>query len=106
MALIKKVLTDFGIDGEYWRIIAIESYFGEPRRATVIHLAQYVNKASRNKGGRPLQIKRVMFDGETNGFRPEEPEFSKNPDFLPDPTQADAYTALKQTSSFLDAVDD
>ena len=115
MALIKNSSTDVGVDGDYWRIIAVESHFGGPNQlwpsksakpVTFVHLAQYVSKAARNNGRMSLQVKRIVLDGETNGMPPDDPAFHKNPDFLPDPTRADAYTAVKTTRDFLDAVDD
>ena len=115
MALIKNRKAAIGIDGDYWRIIAVETHYGGPNQlwpsphakpVTFVHLGQYVSKKARNDGAMSLEMKRVVFDGETNGMPPDDPSFWKNPDHLPDPTRAAAYTALKQTRDFSDATDD
>ena len=104
MALLKNKRSLIGIDGDYWRIVAVETRYIDA--VTVVHIAQYVSKRARNEGAVPLETKRIVLDGETNGMPVDDPAFHKNPDFLPEPTRANAYTALKQTRDFLDAVDD
>jgi hypothetical protein len=115
MALIKNKKAAIGIDGDYWRIIAVESHYGGPNQlwqdkdakpVTFVHLAQYISKKARNDGAMSLETKRIVLDGETNGLPPDDPFFHKNPDYLPEPTRAAAYAALKQTRDFLDAADD
>lgn len=115
MALIKNKKAAIGIDGDYWRITAIETHFGGPTQLwpdptskpiTFVHLALYISKKARNDGAMSLETKRIVLDGETNGLPPDDPFFHKNPDYLPDPTRRAAYTALKQTRDFLDATDD
>lgn len=115
MALIKNKRAAIGIDGDYWRITAVETHFGGPTQLwpdanakpiTFVHLSQYISKQARNAGAMSLETKRIVLDGETNGLPPNDPAFHKNPDYLPDPTRRAAYTALKQTRDFLDATDD
>lgn len=115
MALIKSLDTDVGVAGDYWRIIAVETHFGGPNQlwpskrakpVTFIHLAQYLNKKARNQGAMSLQVKRIVLDGESNGMPPDSPDFFKNPDFIPEPTRAAAYTALKTMRDWQDAIDD
>ena len=115
MALIKNKKAAVGVDGDYWRIIAVETHFGGPNQlwpsphakpVTFVHLAQYVSNQARRDGAMSLETKRIVLDGETNGMPPDDPAFHKNPDYLPDPTRRAAYTALKQTRDFLDATDD
>lgn len=115
MALIKNKKAGIGIDGDYWRIIAVESHYGGPNQlwpsehakpVTFVHLAQYINKKARNDGAMSLETKRIVLDGETNGMPPDDPGFHKNPDFLPEPTRKAAYAALKSTREFTDATDD
>jgi len=115
MALIKNRKAAIGIDGDYWRIVAVETHYGggnqlwvnkDAKPVTYVHLAQYVSKKARNDGAMSLETKRIVLDGETNGMPPDDPAFHKNPDYLPDPTRAAAYAALRKTRDFLDAVDD
>lgn len=115
MALIKTKKAGIGIDGDYWRIIAVETHYGgnnqlwpskHARPVTYVHVAQYVSKKARNDGAMSLDTKRIVLDGQSNGLPPEDPAYNKNPEHLPDPTRAAAYAALKETRDFLDAVDD
>lgn len=115
MALIKEKKAAIGIDGSYWRIIAVESHYGgnnqlwpspHAKPVTFVHLAQYVSKKARNEGAMSLETMRIVLDGETNGQPPDSPEYRKTPDFLPDPTRAAAYAALKELPEFSDAADD
>ena len=111
MALIKNKKSVVGIDGNYWRIIAIETQFGGPNHlwetpVTFVTLGLYASKRIRNEGGGPLEIKKVMLDGQTNGMSPDDPSFHKNPYPILDPTRKNAYAALKGMRDFLDATDD
>jgi len=115
MALIKNRKAAIGIDGDYWRIIGVETYYGGPNQisqdkdakpVTFVHLGLYISKKARNEGAMSLEAKRIVLDGETNGLPPDDPGFHKNPDYLPEPTRAAAYAALRKTRDFLDAVDD
>jgi len=115
MALIKTKKAAIGVDGNYWRIIAVETHYGGPNQlwpskhakpVTYVHLAQFVNKAARIDGAMSLDTVRLVLDGESNGLPPEDPAYYKAPDFLPEPTRAAAYTALKTMKDFMDAADD
>lgn len=103
MALVKSVRSSFGIDGDYWRIIGIETWYGGPNQVwpsasampvTFVHVAQYASKAARQEGAMSLQVKKIILNGE-DGPAP-----------LDDPTRAAAYTALKELAEFNDATDD
>jgi len=115
MALLKSVTSEIGVDGNYWRIIAVETHYGGPNQlwpskhaqpVTFVHLAQYVSRKARTDGAMSLQTRRIVLDGQSNGMPPDDPAYFKNPDFLPEPTRAAAYAALKQTREFSDATDD
>lgn len=115
MALIKTKKAAVGVDGNYWRIIAVETHYGGPNQlwpsqhakpVTYVHLAQFVNKAARNDGAMSLDTVRLVLDGESNGLPPEDPGYYKAPDFLPEPTRAAAYSAIKTMKDFMDAADD
>jgi hypothetical protein len=115
MALLKTKRAAVGVDGNYWRIIAVETHFGGPNQlwpsrhakpVTYVHLAQYVDKAARNADAMSLETVRLVLDGESNGLPPDDPGYYKAPDYIPDPTRAAAYTAIKGMKDFLDAADD
>ena len=68
MALIKTKKAAVGVDGNYWRIIAVETHYGGPNQlwpskhakpVTYVHLAQFVNKAARNDGAMSLDTVRL-----------------------------------------------
>lgn len=115
MALVKPLMADIGVEGEYWRIVAIESHYGGPNQlwpspasqpVTFVHLAQYVSKQARLNGAMSLQVKRIALDGSTNGVASDDPAFEQVPDFLPEPTRAAAYATLKTMAEWADAQDD
>lgn len=111
MALIKTKKAASGIDGDYWRVVAVETQFGGPNHdwpnlVSFVTLGLYASKQIRNAGGGPLEIQRIMLDGQTNGRPPDDVSFHKNPDPLLEPTRKNAYAALKQMRDFLDATDD
>jgi len=115
MALIKAKKAAIGIDGDYWRIVAVETHYGGPNQlwpskhakpVTFVHLAQYVSNQARRDGAMSLEVKRIVLDGETNGAAPDSPEFHKNPDYLPEPTRKAAYAAIRTMREFSDATDD
>lgn len=111
MALIKNKKAAIGIDGDYWRIIAIETQYGGPNHLwetpiTFVTLGLYASKRIRNEGGGPLETRRIQLDGQTNGMPPIDPSFHKNPDPLLEPTRKNAYAAIRTMRDFLDAVDD
>jgi len=115
MALILEKQSDFGVNGNYWRIVCVESHYGGPtqlwpskhaRPTSYVHLAQYLSKEARQNGGMSLRTERVVMDGGTNGAPPDSPEYYKAPDYLPEPTRAAAYAALKTMPAWADAVDD
>jgi hypothetical protein len=115
MALLKTKKAAVGVDGSYWRIIAVETHYGGPNQlwpsqhakpVTFVHLAQFVDKKARNDGAMSLETVRLVLDGESNGLPPEDPGYYKAPDFLPEPTRAAAYSAIKTMKDFMDAADD
>ena len=115
MALIKAKKAAIGVDGNYWRIIAVESHYGgnnqlwpskHAKPVTFVHLAQYVSAQARRDGAMSLDTMRLVLDGESNGQPPDSPEYYKNPDFLPEPTRRNAYAAIKTMKEFMDATDD
>ena len=115
MALIKNTKSQIGIDGNYWRIVAIETHYGGPNQlwpskhaqpVTFVHVALYTDKKARDAGAMSLEMKRIVLDGQSNGLAPDDPQFHKNPDHLPEPTRAAAYAALKGVRDFTGASDD
>ena len=114
MALIKSVKSDFGVDGDYWRIIAIETHYGGPNQlwpsphakpVTFIHLAQYIDQKARDGGAMSIQVKRIVLDGDDNRAPKDDPAYVKNPDPILEPTREAGYAALKTTRDWSDAVD-
>lgn len=111
MALIKASPSDFGVNGDYWRIIGIENWYGGPNQmwpdpnakpVTFIHVAQYASAEARKAGAMSLQTRKVVLDGQTDA-----PGYTEaRPAFLPDPTRAAAYAALKAMPEFAGAADD
>lgn len=114
--------NDFAIPADYWRIIADETHYGGPNQlwpskhakpVTFVHVALYASKEARDAGAMSLRTERIVLDGEREGS-PEIGEDGKmipgtekrRPDFLPEPTRAAAYAALKQLKQFKDALDD
>jgi len=115
MALIKAKKAAIGIDGDYWRIIAVETHYGGPNQlwpskhakpVTFVHLAQYVSNQARRDGAMSLDTMRLVLDGESNGLPPEDPAYYKAPDYLPEPTRKAAYAAIRTMREFSDATDD
>lgn len=113
--MIKEKKAAIGIDGNYWRIVAVETHYGggnqlwpsaHAKPVTFVHLAQYVSAKARRDGAMSLETMRLVFDGEGNGLPPDDPQFFKNPDFLPEPTRRAAYAAIKTMRDFTDATDD
>lgn len=114
--------NDFAIPADYWRIIAVETHYGGPNQlwpskhakpVTFVHVALYASKEARDAGAMSLRTERIVLDGERTG-EPEldengqviEGKSKRNPDFLPEPTRAAAYAALKKLKQFKDALDD
>lgn len=115
MALLKDAPSGFGLNGNYWRIVAVETHYGGPNQlwpspaavpVTFVHLAQYVSKQARLDGAMSLQVERIIMDGQSNGLSENDPGYSKSPDHLPEPTRQDAYAALKTMPAWADALDD
>lgn len=115
MALIKDAPSGFGLNGNYWRIVAIETHYGGPNQlwpspaavpVTFVHIAQYVSKQARLDGATSLQVQRIIMDGQTNGLAEDDPSYVKVPDHLPEPTRAAAYAAMKTMPAWADATDD
>lgn len=115
MALVKDVPSGFGLNGDYWRIVAIETHYGGPNQlwpspaavpVTFVHLAQYVSKQARLDGATSLQVQRIVMDGQGNGLPESDPAYVKAPDYLAEPTRQLAYTALKTMPAWADAIDD
>lgn len=115
VALIKTKKAAIGVDGDYWRIIAVETHYGGPNQlwpsksakpVTYVHLAQYVSAQARRDGAMSLDTMRLVLDGASNGLPPEDPGYYKAPDYLPEPTRKAAYAAIRTMKEFQDATDD
>lgn len=114
--------NDFAIPADYWRIIAVETHYGGPNQlwpskhakpVTFVHVALYASKEARDAGAMSLKVERIVLDGERTGEpeldkdgKPIEGTSKRNVDYLPEPTRAAAYAALKKLKQFKDAIDD
>lgn len=59
MALKKKVMSDYGFEGEYWVIDAIS--FDKPQDKMHVVLRQYANREAYKTGMKPLGLKSFDF---------------------------------------------
>jgi hypothetical protein len=75
MALKKPILTVYGINAEYWKIINLTSDF---KGSTNVTIAGYLNKNARFEYAQPLYITTRIFN-------------------LEDITRVEAYTELKKS---------
>jgi hypothetical protein len=107
--------SDIGVDGDYWRIISIETHYGGPNQVwpsktaqpiTYVNVAQYVSKAARDNKSMSMKVERFVLDGQSNGLPPEDPGYYKAPNYLPEPTRAAAYAAIKTLPFFQSAEDE
>jgi hypothetical protein len=88
MALLKSVITDFGVSATYWNIGAVQEDFkGEGSEVTFYG---YANKQARLDGKQPLSAGKVQFSGS---------------DYVAGATRAQLYAKLKQKPEFEGATD-
>jgi len=87
MALLKSVKTEFGIDANYWNIIAIKEEFKS--KVIEVLMAGYINKEMRDANVDFVSSKIIILS---------------NSDYIVDATRESVYLALK-AKDFSDAVD-
>jgi len=87
MALLKAIKTEFGIDANYWNIIAIKEEFKS--KVIEVIMAGYVSKEVRDENHNPVAWQNLTFTGD---------------DYIKDATREAVYLALK-AKDFSDAVD-
>jgi len=87
MALLKAVKTEFGIDANYWNIIAIKEEFKS--KVIEVLMAGYISKEIRDADVDFVSSKMITLNGE---------------DYIADVTRATIYEKLK-TIEFVNAED-
>lgn len=93
MALIKSISTGFGIDATYWKIVDLNINWLD--KNSHISLLGWADKTARDAGLNPLDQRSFDYSGEEFPFIDEEPQNERET----------AYTKIKETDEFADAVD-
>lgn len=89
MALQIDKPTGFGVSARYWRIVGANIDYA-PREQLVVRLGGYASEEARASGAQPLETRELVF-GDFDG--------SEGP-FVAEPTRAQAYAAVKQSSGW------
>lgn len=88
MALLKSVITQYGIDATYWNIFSINEDFKNKTIDVVIN--GFATKENRDNNYDPIAWQNITFN---------------NDDYIKDATRKTIYERLKLTS-FINAMDD
>ena len=88
MALIKSIMTDYGVPAEYWNIGAVQEDF--KGQGTEVTFYGYASKEARDAGKQPLSAGKVQIAGE---------------DYIAGADRATLYATIKQRPEFEDAED-
>jgi hypothetical protein len=88
MALIKSIITDFGVPATYWNIGAVQEDF--KGRGTEVTFYGYASKEARDEGKQPLSAGKVQIAGD---------------EYVAGADRAYLYSMLKQRLEFEQAQD-
>ena len=88
MALIKSIMTDYGICAEYWNVGAVQEDF--KGRGTEVTFYGYASKEAREAGKQPLSAGKVQIAGE---------------EYVAGADRAALYSIIKQKPEFEGAED-
>jgi len=88
MALIKSIMTDYGVPAEYWNIGAVQEDF--KGKGTEVTFYGYASKEAREAGKQPLSAGKVQIAGE---------------DYIAGADRATLYATIKQKPEFEGAED-
>jgi hypothetical protein len=88
MALIKSIMTDYGVPAAYWNIGAVQEDF--KGKGTEVTFYGYASKEAREAGKQPLSAGKVQIGGE---------------DYVAGADRAALYSTIKQKPEFEGAED-
>lgn len=88
MALSKAVMTEFGVEAEYWNIGAVQEDF--KGKGTEVTFYGYASKDARNAGKQPLAAGKVQIAGD---------------EYVAGADRAQLYAIIKQKPEFEGAED-
>ena len=88
MALIKSIMTDYGVPAEYWNIGAVQEDFKS--QGTEVTFYGYASKEAREAGKQPLSAGKVQIAGG---------------DYIAGADRATLYATIKQKPEFEGAED-
>jgi hypothetical protein len=88
MALIKAIMTDYGVNSEYWNIGAVQEDF--KGKGTEVTFYGYASKEAREAGKQPLSAGKVQIAGE---------------EYVAGADRAALYSIIKQKPEFEGAED-
>lgn len=88
MALIKSIMTEFGVEANYWSIGAVQEDF--KGRGTEVTFYGYASKEARDAGKQPLSAGKVQIAGD---------------EYVAGADRAALYAIIKQKPEFEGATD-
>jgi rubrerythrin len=88
MALIKSIMTDYGVPAEYWNIGAVQEDF--QGQSTEVTFYGYASKEARDAGKQPLSAGKVQIAGN---------------EYIAGADRATLYATIKQKPEFEGAED-
>lgn len=88
MALIKSIVTDFGVPATYWNIGAVQEDF--KGKGTEVTFYGYASKEARDSGNQPLSAGKMQIAGEQ---------------YIAGADRAQLYSVIKQRPEFEGAQD-
>ena len=88
MALLKAIMTDYGIHANYWNVGAVQEDF--KGRGTEVTFYGYASKEARDAGKQPLSAGKVQISGD---------------DYVAGADRAALYAIIKQKPEFEGAQD-
>jgi hypothetical protein len=92
MALIKDILTEFGVSVSYHKIVGMNIDWLD--RYANVQVGSFVNEDIRRQNRRPARLQSFYYEGETFPFTADGPILTEG------------YLVIKQEPMFIDAEDD